>query len=136
MVSVSANIIKRLIGLEERQYRAALARFQDAWLAGQGDAAYMARIEAAVTAQGYAGPYDDFAALDAWCRARGSPRERAEADALWAVVVLATRRPDDTAAIRVALATLAPFLGRNPDTPTHVLLDALTVQTEAARAGA
>ena len=94
---------------EERDEHAAIAHFAAWWDAWARDPETVARDEASLAAAGYTG--STVAELDAFFAARMTPEKLARGEHLWAVVEGTTQRPDDTAAIRAALAALAPDLG-------------------------
>jgi len=108
---------------EERDEHAAIAHFAAWWDAWARDPETVASDEASLAAArppgggagasrptaGYTG--STVAELDAFFAARMTPEKLARGEHLWAVVEGTTQRPDDTAAIRAALAALAPDLG-------------------------
>ena len=126
-MSIGARI-GALERVEEGRYRAAVARFADFWRALLADPALAARAAAWLREAG--GDGDTLARIAAW-DARQPPEHRALYAAEDVAIGGMVAGAHDAAAIRAALAALAPALGLRADAAPSLIIDAL--QTAIAR---
>jgi len=130
------SIAGRLAALEqfeEHDFRAAIGHFADWWDTTAREPATIAIAEALLAEAGYTGaPGED---LDAVLASNLTPAQVARDTRIWAVIESTTQRPGDTAAIRAALAALAPDLGLGAqDRPAAILreLEAAIARADAS----
>jgi hypothetical protein len=102
---------------------AAIAAFGAAWQRHMADPATTARRAAALREAGYTGTTIE--AFRAWIGTAQTPGERAESRAYRAAIRALVLCPADHAAIRAALADVAPFVGLTPDAGPLAILAAL-----------
>ncbi len=122
---MSTTIARRLARVEGSRFAAACRQFRPWFLQHLADPDHQRRRRAALVAAGTP-PEATREELLAWFRAQPqTPAARAWHETVCGTVGLLMERPDDHAAIRAALARLAPHVGRCAGDPSLLLLAAL-----------
>ncbi len=125
--------IQQLERAEGARLDAAIAAFGAWWWRRQADPATTARRETVLAAAGYRGTtLEEFRH---WIAGAWTPAKRAESRAFAAAVVALIAHPADRAALRVALAGLAPHVGCAADDAAVAIIRALRATIAADDAG-
>ena len=125
--------VQRLERAEEQRLDAAIAAFGAAWQRHMADLATTARRAAALREAGYTGT--SIEAFRDWIGTAQTPAERAESRAYLGAIAALTAHPADRAAIRAALAALAPHVDLSPTDASIVVIQTLRAAIEAEDAG-
>jgi len=115
--------VQQLERAENQRLDAAVAAFGEYWRRRQADPGTRARREAALAAAGYTGT--SIAEFRAWQGTAWTPAERAESRAYFAAIAALVQHPADQAALRTALAALAPHVGCAVDAAPVAIIAAL-----------
>ncbi len=122
------SMARRLIDLEERRFREAVAEFAAFWKPFVLRPARQEYVRARLREVGFEG--HDLAALERWHAAQ-PPDQRAIHDAVEAAIFGMVLRPHDGVGIRTGLAAIAPELGLDAHTPPVLIIRALRATIEA-----